>query len=278
MTNHIPASIEISPKQALESKDLAGNFPSGTRVYITDVGTDTTDTIVNGAKRVRDMGYSPVPHFASRRLTTRSALEDRVARLCEHSGVDDVLIIGGGLDKHAGEFDSTMAVLDTGLFDRYGIKKMGIAGHPEGSPDFSDKVAQEALMLKQAYADRTDSELRIVTQFGFNAEDFIKWAEGLSATGVNLPVHLGVAGPAKLTTLIKFAAMCGVGNSIQFIKKRASAVTSLLGGFDPDEIVKPIEQHVLSNPDSAITHIHVFPFGGVKKSAEWLRQRGSWEL
>ncbi len=277
MTNHIPASIEISPKQALESNDLEGSFPLGTRVYITDVGTDTTDTIVKGAKRVKDMGYSPVPHFASRRLTTHSALEDRIARLCD-AGVDDVLIIGGGLEKHAGEFDSTMAVLETGLFDRFGIKKMGIAGHPEGSPDFSDNVAQEALLLKQAYADRTDSELRIVTQFGFNAEHFITWAEGLSASGVNLPVHLGVAGPAKLTTLVKFAAMCGVGNSIQFIKKRASAVTSLLGGFDPDEIVKPIEQHVLNNPDSAITQVHVFPFGGVKKSAEWLRQRGSWEL
>lgn len=277
MTNHIPASLEISPKQALESNDLEGNFPLGTRVYITDVGTDTTDTIVKGAKRVKDMGYSPVPHFASRRLTTHSALEDRIARLCD-AGVDDVLIIGGGLEKHAGEFDSTMAVLESGLFDRFGIKKMGIAGHPEGSPDFSDNVAQEALLLKQAYADRTDSELRIVTQFGFNAEHFITWAEGLSASGVNLPVHLGVAGPAKLTTLVKFAAMCGVGNSIQFIKKRASAVTSLLGGFDPDEIVKPIEQHVLNNPDSAITQVHVFPFGGVKKSAEWLRQRGSWEL
>jgi len=223
------------------------------------------------------MGYSPVPHFASRRLTTHSALEDRIARLCE-SGVDDVLIIGGGLEKHAGEFDSTMSVLDTGLFDRYGIKKMGIAGHPEGSPDFSEKVAQDALLLKQAYADRTDSELRIVTQFGFNAEQFISWAEGLSASGVNLPVHLGVAGPAKLTTLVKFAAMCGVGNSIQFIKKRASAVSSLLSGFDPDEIVNPIEQHVLKHPESAITQVHVFPFGGVKKSADWLRQRGSWEL
>lgn len=277
MSHHIPASLEVSPKQALESSDLAGNFPSGTRVYITDVGTDSTDTIVNGAKRVKALGYSPVPHFASRRLTTHKALEDRIARLCD-SGVDDVLIIGGGLDKHAGEFDSTMAVLETGLFDRYGIKKMGIAGHPEGSPDFSDKMAEEALMLKQAYANRTDSELRIVTQFGFNAEHFITWAEGLSASGIHLPVHLGVAGPAKLTTLVKFAAMCGVGNSIQFLKKRASAVTSLLGGFDPDEIVKPIEAHVRNHPDSAIAQIHVFPFGGVKKSAEWLRQRGSWEL
>jgi len=276
MSNHIPASIEVSPKQALESNDLAGNIPSQTRVYITDVGTDTTDTIVQGAKRLHDMGFSPVPHFASRRLTTHEALEDRIARLANEAGVNDVLIIGGGLEKPAGEFDSSMAVLETGLFDRYGIKKMGIAGHPEGSPDFSDAEAEEALKLKQDYANRTDSELRIVTQFGFDAAGFIQWAEALSSKGIEMPVHLGVAGPAKLTTLVKFAAMCGVGNSIQFLKKRAAAVTTLISGFDPDEIVNPIEQHALSTPNSPITHIHVFPFGGVKKSAEWLKTRGSW--
>jgi methylenetetrahydrofolate reductase (NADPH) len=187
-----------------------------------------------------------------------------------------VLVIGGGLEKEAGEFDSTMKVLDTGFFDKYGIKHMGVAGHPEGSPDFSDATAIEALKFKQAFHERSDIELRIVTQFGFAADKFVKWADGLSAHGVDLPVHLGVAGPAKLTTLIKFAAMCGVGNSMSFLKKRASAVFALAAGFDPDEIVNPIEKHALETPGSAIKQIHVFPFGGVKKSAEWLNERGSW--
>jgi len=97
-----------------------------------------------------------------------------------------------------------------------------------------------------------------------------------ATNGIDLPVHLGVAGPAKLTTLVKFAAMCGVGNSISFLKKRMGAVLALASGFDPDEIVNPIETHALSAEKSAIKQIHVFPFGGVNKSAEWLKQRGSW--
>lgn len=274
--NKIAASIEISPKQAVENDDLPGLFPAGTRVYITDVGTDPAETLTAGAKRVRDLGYTAVPHFASRRLTTKIALEERIKMMTGEAGVTDVLVIGGGLEKEAGDFASTMEVLETGLFDQYGITHMGVAGHPEGSPDFNDDVALEALKLKQAFSERTNIEMRIVTQFGFAAENFTKWADGLSGQGVDLPVHLGVAGPAKLTTLIKFAAMCGVGNSISFLKKRAGSVMTMVAGFDPNEIVDPIEQSALSNSKSAIKQIHVFPFGGVKKSSEWLVERGTW--
>ncbi len=272
----IAASIEISPKQAVENEDIPGLFPQGTRVYITDVGTDTAETLTAGAKRVHDLGYTPVPHFASRRLTAKTALEDRIKRMTQDAGVTDVLVIGGGLEREAGEFDSTMKVLETGLFDRYGIKNMGVAGHPEGSPDFSEETAIEALKFKQDFHNRSDIELRIVTQFGFDAERFTGWADGLASHGLDLPVHLGVAGPAKMTTLIKFAAMCGVGNSISFLKKRMGAVLTLASGFDPDEIVNPIETHALAAENSAIKQIHVFPFGGVKKSSEWLKTRGSW--
>lgn len=276
MSVKIAASIEISPKQAVESGDLKGLFPQGTRVYITDVGTDSAETITSGSKRLRDFGYKPVPHFASRRLGTKKALEDRINMLSQEAGVTDVLVIGGGLEKQAGDFGSSIEVLETGFFDKYGIHSMGIAGHPEGSPDFNDDAAEEALKLKQAFAQRTDSEMRIVTQFGFDSAGFTRWADGLASSGIDLPVHLGVAGPAKLTTLVKFAAMCGVGNSIKFLKKRAGTISTLMSGFDPDEIVDPIERHALADPKCAIKQIHVFPFGGMKKSAEWLHQRGSW--
>lgn len=276
MANKIPASIEISPQQAIANQDLKGLVPAGARVYITDVGTDSAATMTTAARRVQDFGYSAVPHFACRRVTTRQALQQRIQMLTGDAGVEDVLIIGGGLETQAGEFGSTMQVLETGFFDQYGINKIGVAGHPEGSPDFDDRAAEQALRLKQAFAETTDSTLRIVTQFGFDAPKFIAWADALATKGIALPVHIGVAGPAKLTTLIKFAAMCGVGNSLQFLKKRSAAMATLLTGFNPDEVVNPIEQHVLSNPASAITQIHVFPFGGLKKSAEWLAERGSW--
>ena len=273
----IPSSIEVSPTQAVESDVLPGLFPKGTRVYITDVGTDPAETLTAGAKRVKELGYTPVPHFASRRLTTKAALENRIAMMTGEAGVTDVLVIGGGLERQAGDFSSTMEVLETGFFDKYGITHMGVAGHPEGSPDFSADVAMQALRLKKSFSERSDINLRIVTQFGFDANKFISWAEGIKAAGIDLPIHLGVAGPAKITTLLKFAAMCGVGNSLSFLKKRGGALLTMAAGFDPDEIVNPIEAH-WQKGDSAIAQIHVFPFGGMKKSAEWLATRGTWDI
>ena len=276
--DRIAASIEVAPKQAVESSDLPGLFPQGTSVYVTDIGTDSNETLVKAAGRLRDLGYEPVPHFASRRLTTKHALEERIKMMAEEAGVRNVLIIGGGLERQAGEFSSTMEVLETGYFDKYGINKIGIAGHPEGSPDFSEEVALQALRLKKAFAERSGAKLRIVTQFGFDAQKFISWADGLKSHGIDLPVHLGVAGPAKITTLIKFAAMCGVGNSISFLKKNALSLTTLATSHSPETVVGPIEEHVRTNVTTPIRQIHVFAFGGLKKTAEWLEHRESWDI
>lgn len=274
--DRLPASIEISPKQAVESADLPDLFPLGTRVYITDLGTDATKVLVHAACRVSDLGYVAVPHFASRRISDRTALEDRVRAMAEEAGVRDVLIIGGGTDKPSGPFSGSMDVLETGVFDRYGIADIAVAGHPEGSPDFSEAVAIEALKLKQDFAQRTGARLRIVTQFGFDGKKFAQWANSLARHNIDLPVHIGVAGPAKLTTMIKYAAACGVGNSVSFLKKRAGSIANLVGGFSPDEVVKPIEDHVRSNPSSPIQQLHVFPFGGTKAASNWLYERGTW--
>lgn len=276
--NKIAASIEVAPRQAIESADLPGLFPLGSRVYITDIGMDSADVLVSAARRIHDLGYNPVPHFASRRLTTRAALEDRIRQTTQEAGVTDVLVIGGGLDRPAGEFASSMEVLETGFFDKHGVTEIGVAGHPEGSPDFSEEAAISALRLKQAFGERTGAEIRIVTQFGFDAGRFIAWAEGLQRHGIDLPVHLGVAGPAKITTLIKYAAMCGVGNSISFLRKNALSLTALATSHSPEGVVAPIERHVQATSRSAIRQIHVFPFGGLKKSSEWLVERGSWDI
>jgi len=273
----IAASIEISPKHALEMEHLETLIPAASRVYITDVGTHDVLDMARACQRLTELGLIAVPHIAARRLINRIDLETRVKRYAD-AGVYDVLVVGGGLERPAGEISSTMEVLASGILDANGITQIAIAGHPEGSPDFTDEVAFAALRLKKQFAERSDADFRIVTQFGFDPSVFINWAESLDEYGIDLPIHLGVAGPAKITTLLKYAALCGVGNSISFLKKRASSLTTLLTSHSPEAMVGPIEDHVMSVEKTAIHGIHAFPFGGMAKTAEWLRQRGSWEF
>ncbi|MFN6984556.1 methylenetetrahydrofolate reductase [Rhizobium oryzihabitans] len=272
----IHASIEASPTQVLGPASLAGLFPQGVRVYLTDTGAASQARLVDAASHLRELGYNPVPHLAARRISSRTDFEEQVKRLAGEAGVSDVLVVGGGVDRPAGPFVSSMDMLSTGIFDRCGINHIAIAGHPEGSPDFSEETAMAALRLKRDFGERTDATMRIVTQFGFDPARFITWAEGLAASGIDLPVHIGVSGPAKITTLLKYAALCGVGNSIAYLKKNALSLTTLAKGHSPESIVGPIERHWQANPKGPIRQIHVFPFGGLQNSADWLVGRGSW--
>ena len=274
----IPASIEASPRHVLDGKLAAVSMPAGTRVYITDVGVDPLADYVEAARLTTQMGYAAVPHVPVRRIESQAALDDRLARLTGEAGVGDVLVIAGEADETMGPYEESLQALRTGLFDRHGIAEIGIAGHPEGNVAYRDVDPSGVLQAKADFAEASDATFRIVTQFGFDGEAFTRWARAVAASGIDLPIHLGVAGPAKIMTLIKFAAMCGVGNSLNFLKKRASAITTLATSHSPEEVVEPIERAWAAEEGTNIAGIHVFPFGGLASSAQWLTERGSFAV
>lgn len=274
----IPASIEVSPKHILEKDEYIGLFPKGTLTYVTDIGTHSQEDLARVARKLVDAGYRPVQHIGARRLESAESFEAHVKRLTQEGGLDQVLIIAGEADRQKGPYSSSLEVLQTGILDKYGIKGIAIAGHPEGNPSAPEGEVYNILREKAEFQSQTDAAMRIVTQFGFDGDAFSNWAWHVKSVGINLPIHLGVAGPAKITTLLKFAAMSGVGNSMKFLKKRAGALTALATSHSPEAVVEPIETFWQENSDGPIAQMHVFPFGGLKKSSEWLVNRGTWDI
>jgi len=275
-TPRIGASIEATPSQILDKVDLAGLFPVNTRVYITDLGTDDNERLIRSARKLYDFGYVAVPHLAARRFASWDAFEGRIKALSHEAGTTEALVIAGSPDRQQGPISASIELLQSGWFDKLGYTRIGVAGHPEGSPDIPTHELDRAIVQKNAFAAQTDADLYLVTQFGFDAESFISWALRVTAAGNRLPIHMGVAGPAKILTLLKYAAACGVGESLNFLKKRASAVTALATGHSPESVVAPLEAVWAADPDCPIRHMHVFPFGGLQKTSEWLHSRGSW--
>ncbi len=273
----LPASIEILPKQIPTSDQLRSLLPAGTRVYLTDIGTPGVNSeMLVAAQRLREVGCIAVPHLAARRIGSWEALEQRIGELAELAGVNNVLVVGGGITTPLGPYKSTMEILETGVLDRFGIKNVAVAGHPEGSPDFTAASAIEALRQKQAFAERTGTRLCIVTQFCFDPVRAMAWAADLAKIGIDLPVHIGVAGPAKFATLIKYATLCGVGNSLSMLTRSAGNILSLATGYSPETFVSPIEQELATLARPTISQMHIFPFGGLENASSWLRRRGSW--
>ncbi len=266
-------SIEVMPRTAENVDDFRELLPAGTRVYIAHIEGTPIEDMVATARRLADQGYRAMPHFPARIIKDRTTLADWIARYQGEAGVDQALVLAGGVAQPYGDFQSSMDLLESGEFGKAGFKRLHVAGHPEGNRDIDPSGGMDnvtaALRWKQAFSDTSDAEMALATQFAFEAAPIIAWADNIKAAGIDLPIHIGIAGPAKLQTLIKFAIACGVGPSLKVLQKRAMDVTKLLLPYEPTDVIADLAAHKAANPDFNITNVHFFPLGGIKANATW---------
>lgn len=268
-------SIEVMPRTAEKVDDFRAILAKGTRVYIAHIDGTSIEDMVATAKRIGAEGFDVMPHFPARIIKDKATLTDWVGRY-KDVGVRQGLLLAGGVAAPVGDYATSMQLLESGAFD--GFTRLNVAGHPEGNkdidPDGSDRMVMEAARWKSAFAERTDAKIAMATQFCFEAAPVIAWVDRLAAEGVKLPVHIGVAGPAKLQTLIKFAIACGVGPSLRVLQKRAMDVTKLLLPYEPTEVLAELAAHKAKTPGFGIEQVHFFPLGGIKANAQWVTDHG----
>jgi len=267
---------KAAPAETPASADVAA-FLQG---YSIEVMPRTTpiDDMVATAARLKSEGFDVMPHFPARIIKDAATLADWIARYQGEADVRQALLLAGGVAQPHGAFDSSMQLLETGLFDKAGFTRLHVAGHPEGNkdidPDGDMKNVSEALAWKQKFSERTDAKMALATQFAFDAGPIIDWVDAINAEGIDLPVHIGIAGPAKLQTLIKFAIACGVGPSLKVLQKRAMDVSKLLLPYEPTDVIGQLAAHKAANPDFGIEQVHFFPLGGIKTNAKWATDNG----
>ena len=269
-------SIEVTPKAASKIENFAGVLPKGTRVYIAHIEGTPIDEMVATAKKIYDDGFVAMPHFPARIIQNSNTLDEWIKRYRNEANVEEALVIAGGANKPYGDFDSSIQLIETGLFDRNEFKRIHLAGHPEGNkdidPDGSNKNVSGALSWKNEFSKRTDASIALATQFCFESEPVIKWINSNKEEGIDIPVHIGIAGPAKLQTLIKYSVECGVGASIKVLQKRAKDITKLLKPYKPDTVLKELALYKNENPSFNIEQVHFFPLGGIKQVTEYVKE------
>lgn len=269
-------SIEVMPRTAAKIDDFRSILPKGTRVYIAQVDGTPLEDMVATAKRLNAEGFPVMPHIPARSIASLNVLEDLLNRYRGEADVRQALLLAGGIAKPNGSFSSSIELIETGLFDKMGFTHLHVAGHPEGNKDIdadnSTTEVDKALLWKCNFASRTDAKIAITTQFAFDAKCIIDWAERIEALGVALPIHVGIAGPAKLQTLIKYAISCGVGPSLKVLQKRALDLRKLLMPYEPTDIVGQLVAYKAKNPASIISKLHMFPLGGIEPASRWIGQ------
>jgi methylenetetrahydrofolate reductase (NADPH) len=264
-------SLEVSSRSARDLDACLTHLEKGSDVYINFIAGDDLGAKVRCAAALQASGFKPVPHIGARHLKSASQLDDLLARLAGEAGVDCALLIGGDASAAAGPFDSSLALLASGLLTKHGFRAAGFAGYPEGHPQIAEPVLKRALAEKLTLAAQQGIEPYIVTQFCFEPAAVAAWLAGLRRDGVNAPVRIGLAGPANVATLVRFAIRCGVTNSIRALTGRADRFLRLVSDSAPDALVRGLAEAALMEgvPPGGIAGLHFFPFGGVAKTARW---------
>lgn len=262
-------SIELLPKDSNLIAELHNYLPHGCSVYIANPPSASLDDVISVSAQLHQANYNPVPHILARELPSAGHLQQTLQRLKE-SGVEQLLLIAGDKGSPVGPFDSTLQLLETGLFEQYEFKSIGIAGHPEGSPYAGPNLLGKALKIKNDYAENTVTDMYIVTQLSFDPDNLINWSRVITQAGNRLSIHIGMAGPTKLRTLLLYGKKCGIGASLRTLMKKATALSNLITISTPDELITAIARHRNLETDSPFVKAHFFSFAGFKQTARWV--------
>jgi len=261
-------SIEITAKDHDKIDRLRGQVPGETPISITFLPGEDFDSRVLAACRVREAGFIPVPHISARRLHSSDDLDSFLAALTARASVDRVFVVGGDIAERAGPFSDALSVIRSGALALHGITQVGIAGYPEGHPDIADAVLHRALFDKLEALDAAGHKSWIATQFGFDSDPVLAWLAALR-TRTSVPVRIGVAGPASIKALLRFAARCGVGVSTKVMAKYGLSLTHLLGSAGPGPLIEELAEQLKPDVHGDV-RLHFYPFGGLEKTADWI--------
>jgi methylenetetrahydrofolate reductase (NADPH) len=268
-------SIELNPGDSKTVEAAAERLDPGTEVSLAWIPGSNPMNMVAPAARLKRAGHLPMPHVGARHLESGAQLQ-RLAGCLKDIGVDRVLIIGGDRAKPAGPYDSSLAVMQAGAFQSVGISRMAIGGFPEGNPHIPEKVLDEALEAKVSFARNEGLRLSIITQFCFKSEPVIEWVRGVRARDIDIPVRVGLAGPASLLTLMRYALRCGIGNSLRVLTENPS-FAKILVERGPEPIIQGLAASLADGDGRqlSITGLHFYVFGGFRKTMDWINAERS---
>ena len=269
VTHLASASVEIS-SHGRQLPELREYFAAGTDVTITFLPGDNYRHNIETAVALRRAGFNPVPHIAAREMVSQPALDDFLARLRGEAAVSRILLIAGDVAAAKGPFKSSLDVCASGLIKAHGITRLSVAGHPEGHPFLDQDHALKVLGTWRDWGRQTSIRVDVVTQFCFESTPILQWIAALKAASIDLPVIVGLAGPATPATLTKFALRCGIGNSIRALRSQIGRFGRLLTDTGPDDVMRGLRS-APADATASIAGFHLFPFGGLRKSGEWLR-------
>jgi methylenetetrahydrofolate reductase (NADPH) len=264
------ASVEINVHDVVHLEEIRRLLPAGKALYVSHLPKQQWRETEAACRAVRAAGFRPVPHVPVRLLPDAASVDRVLSSFVDAAQVDEMLLISGDYPQALGPYTQVLQLLNSGALQRHGFRRVTVAGHPEGHPQVPLADIRRAELDKARAAQQAGLELTLLTQFFFEQGPFLDWVRELRSGGVQARLVGGLAGPTRLSTLIKFAMRCGAGPSMRVLTARPAALTKLLGHHGPESVLRGLARAQCDN-SSDFAGVHLFCFGGFVRTCQWLQ-------
>jgi methylenetetrahydrofolate reductase (NADPH) len=268
----VNGSIEVIPREAHRAAEIAALLPAGTAAYVPALPGQPLAPMFDALRTLHAAGFDPVPHVAARRMPSREALREFLARAVGDCGVHRVLLLGGDVDAPAGPYADAAAVLRDDVLRACGVREAGFAGYPEGHPRIDAARLESALHEKLGLAREQGLGTSVVTQFAFAPARIAAYCASLARSAPDVPVYVGLAGPANPVTLLRYAQRCGVAASLRALQNLGTQAARLIGHLDPEDLLHGVANYCGARPGCSVVGVHLYSFGGAVPTAQWMRR------
>ena len=264
-------SLEMTAKETEGLREAAPLIRPNTQIAVTFLPGEEMEQRIEASVLVRELGFEPIVHLSARRIESETQLDWYLSEITKRAGVKRCFIIAGDPPEPEGPYSDSLQIIESGLLEKYGIEIVGVGGHPEGHPNVSKDDLWVWMEKKIAAVRAHGMTPLVVTQFAFDDDAIVEWVGEMRSRGIDVPVRLGVPGPAGIKRLLGFAKRCGVGASASVMKKYGVSLTNLIGSAGPDKLVTSLHAK-LNDEEHGRVRLHFFPVGALTPTAEWVNQ------
>ena len=261
------SSFEVITLRSLDAAVEA--LPCGSRVSVTASPAKGLAATQEITEQLIAAGHAAIPHISARLVRDRTHTRALAAWL-RSTQTEEIFLVGGDVAE-PGRYPDALSFLGDLLEAGPGLRRVGVTAYPDGHPLIDPATLDSALTAKQAMLAEAGLAGYSSTQLCLDPGRIAGWLRRQRRQGMDLPVHLGIAGVVDRAKLLSIGLRLGIGQSLRYLRKNRRAVTRLLTAphYDPNDLLVPLSPHLV---ELDIRALHIFTFNQVAATAAWREQ------
>jgi len=256
---------EVLPTEDVEEQILK-HVPREVTVTVTSSPRRGVEATLGLAERLARNGFTVVPHIAARLVRDEAHVKEILARVVAMGG-RGVFVIAGDAQEAVGNFPDSVSLLMAMKAEPNGPSQYGVTGYPERHGFIEDDVTIQAMWDKRRLA------TYIVSNLCFDPRVVKKWVARVRRRGVELPIHIGMAGVADPAKLLRVSSKIGLTESARFLRGHSNWFLRMVqpGGYVPERFAAGLMPD-LAAPERKVAGIHLFTFNEIEPTERWRRE------